>query len=53
MVTGEYCEIFQKMYFEEHPQTTASEKAKSQQIKAYVCKNRQKYNEQKNNYTMC
>ena len=38
MFSSEYCEIFKNIYFEEHLQTTASEKTKSQQIKACVCK---------------
>ena len=38
MLSGEYCEIFKNIYFAEHLQTTASEKTKSQQIKACVCK---------------
>ena len=37
-VFQEYCKIFRNIYFEEHLQTTASEKTKSQQIKAWVCK---------------
>ena len=38
MFSGEYWEIFKNIYFAEHLQTTASEKTKSQQIKACVCK---------------
>ena len=51
MFCREYCEIFKNIYFEEHVRTAASEKIKSQQIKACVPKNRQKYNRQKNNCT--
>ena len=35
---SKYCEIFKSTYFEEHLRTTASEKTKSQQTKACVCK---------------
>ena len=38
MFFREYCKIFKKIYFQEHLQTTASKKTKSQQIKACVCK---------------
>ena len=38
MFSSEYCEIFKNIYFEEHLQTTASEKTKNQKIKACVCK---------------
>ena len=38
MFSGEYCEIFKNIYFAEHLQTTASEKTKSQQIKACLQK---------------
>ena len=38
MFCREYCEIFKNIYFEEHVRTAASEKIKSQQIKACVSK---------------
>ena len=38
MFSSEYCEIFKNIYFEEHLRTVASEKTKSQQTKACVCK---------------
>ena len=38
MFSSEYSETFKNIYFEEYLQTTASEKTKSQQIKARVCK---------------